>query len=115
MQKNVRINVLKFGMRVKMRKTQNEQMFSAVPPIADILGGRVIQLREDVPFQIRTLGEFLPPHARCVSNPGSRSAKMLAAFCFPDASRKGPQSRGAAPFDRFPRIISPLQSAQSHL
>jgi hypothetical protein len=41
-----------------MRKTQNEQMFSAVPPIADILGGRVIQLREDVPFQIRTLGEF---------------------------------------------------------
>ena len=24
--------------RVKMRKTQHEQMFSAVPPIADILG-----------------------------------------------------------------------------
>jgi hypothetical protein len=28
-------------------------MFSAVPPIADILGGRVVQLREEVPFHIQ--------------------------------------------------------------
>src|ERR1700726_3977828 len=30
--------------RVKLRNTRNEQIFSALPPIADILGGRLARL-----------------------------------------------------------------------
>jgi len=35
---------MKGSLRVKLRNTRNEQMFSALPPITDILGGRLARL-----------------------------------------------------------------------
>src|SRR3977135_1180732 len=34
-------------LRVKLRNTRNEQIFSALPPITDILGGRLARLSSD--------------------------------------------------------------------